>query len=288
MSSRGTRWLILATVAIACAVYLSLRSESVPEVVQDPPPAKPTKDIPEPLPISWSTIKGRVVWLGPVPERREIDFRDPQTVVCRQAFKDSLEVNLKNRGVKNAVVFLAGHHRNQFRRRPPPMHPSLRQAPTAEVMFDVKDYRVTPRVLALREGQTLVGRTNKETHAIDFSNNFEARGRMLSDLTTPRLRWTPNSYSEPWRITCDIHYWMKGYVWVFDHPYYAVTDEDGAFDIPLAPCGDRRLFVWHEAIDGVVSPDGNMIDIKESRENDLGEIGIRDPGEKDGSGPPGS
>lgn len=136
---------------------------------------------------------------------------------------------------------------------------------------------MTPRVLALREGQTLVSRANHETHAIDFGSIFE---RARFPTPTRPSRWTPEAFTEPWRITCDIHPWMKGYVWVFDHPYFSVTDENGAFEIPLAPCGDGRLMVWHEAVDWVVSRDGNMIDIKESRENDLGEIGIPDHREK--------
>jgi hypothetical protein len=39
---------------------------------------------------------------------------------------------------------------------------------------------------------------------------------------------------------------MTGYVRVFDHPYYAVTDKDGKFEIKNAPTGDYRIVYWHE------------------------------------------
>ena len=39
------------------------------------------------------------------------------------------------------------------------------------------------------------------------------------------------------QLACNIHGWMKAYVRVFDHPYYAVTDEDGKFEIKLARVG---------------------------------------------------
>lgn len=39
---------------------------------------------------------------------------------------------------------------------------------------------------------------------------------------------------------------MSGQVRIFDHPYYAVTDDDGRFAIPNAPTGKYRLVVSHE------------------------------------------
>jgi hypothetical protein len=39
---------------------------------------------------------------------------------------------------------------------------------------------------------------------------------------------------------------MTGYVRVFDHPYYAVTDDDGNFEIKNAPAGKYRIVYWHE------------------------------------------
>jgi hypothetical protein len=54
------------------------------------------------------------------------------------------------------------------------------------------------------------------------------------------LETTPIPYK------CSIHPWMNGYVRIFDHPYYAVTDEDGAFTLSNAPIGNYRLVVWHE------------------------------------------
>src|SRR5207302_1584852 len=39
----------------------------------------------------------------------------------------------------------------------------------------------------------------------------------------------------PSKVSCTIHGWMNGYVRVFNHPYYAVTDADGNFEIKGAP-----------------------------------------------------
>jgi len=51
------------------------------------------------------------------------------------------------------------------------------------------------------------------------------------------------------QITCDAgHTWMKAYVQVFDHPYFAVTRTDGAFHITDVPPGSYDLVVWHEKL----------------------------------------
>jgi hypothetical protein len=52
----------------------------------------------------------------------------------------------------------------------------------------------------------------------------------------------------PIQFKCTIHPWMSGYVRVFDHPYYATTDENGNFEIKNAPVGKFRMVVWHEKV----------------------------------------
>ena len=43
-----------------------------------------------------------------------------------------------------------------------------------------------------------------------------------------------------------MHAWMLGFVHVFDHPFFAVTNEQGVFSIPDVPPGSYVLKAWHE------------------------------------------
>ena len=53
-------------------------------------------------------------------------------------------------------------------------------------------------------------------------------------------------------ITCSSHSWMSAKLAVFDHPYFAVTDEKGNFEIKNAPVGvDLVLNYWHESFGGL-------------------------------------
>ncbi len=48
---------------------------------------------------------------------------------------------------------------------------------------------------------------------------------------------------------CTMHPWVRGYVAVFDHPYFAVTDEQGSFRIEGLPPGTYGVKVWHPGMD---------------------------------------
>jgi len=58
----------------------------------------------------------------------------------------------------------------------------------------------------------------------------------------------PMKAAEYFRIKCDVHPWMSAYIGVFEHPFFAVTKEDGTYKIDAKglPDGDYTLTFWHE------------------------------------------
>jgi hypothetical protein len=53
------------------------------------------------------------------------------------------------------------------------------------------------------------------------------------------------------RVKCDVHSWMGCYIGVLDHPFYAVTDSNGACDITGLPPGEYQVSAWHEELGSV-------------------------------------
>jgi plastocyanin len=52
----------------------------------------------------------------------------------------------------------------------------------------------------------------------------------------------------PVKVVCNVHPFMAMYVCVLGHPFYAVTDAKGKFEIKNLPPGKYTLGVWHEKL----------------------------------------
>lgn len=63
--------------------------------------------------------------------------------------------------------------------------------------------------------------------------------------TPPRTKFF-TSPEEAVKFKCDVHPWMAAYVFVMEHPFFAVTDTAGRFSIDGLPPGTYRLHAWHE------------------------------------------
>src|SRR4029077_12719740 len=156
-------------------------------------------------------------------------------------------VNKENKGVRWTFVWLAPEPGGAAKL---PIHPTLKDIQNKEVEIDQPHCAFVPHCLAMRQGQVLVV---KNSSAIALNVNWAghplknlggnqiipAQGSLrLEGLKADRL---------PLTIKCNIHQWMKARLGVFDHPYFAVTDENGNFEIKLAPAGTYRLKVYHDA-----------------------------------------
>jgi hypothetical protein len=54
---------------------------------------------------------------------------------------------------------------------------------------------------------------------------------------------------QPITFKCDMHTWMNAYVRAFDHPFVAISDKDGNFEIKNVPAGtDVRIMYWHPSM----------------------------------------
>jgi len=228
----------------------------------------------------WGTIKGTVVWGGgAVPANPPANVNKDQRVCLAKGpiLTNEIVVNKKNLGVRWVLVWLADPKDHKNVAFTPPIHPSLKKFKET-VEIDQPCCVFEPRVIGLREGQTLTVK-NPAPVAHNFSINSINGGPVKNPLIPPGgqdvvkgfvPKYLPTPYS------CSIHAWMKGYIGVFAHPYFAITDENGNFEIKNAPAGKFRLVLWQEKSGWVVMKNprdvGKIIEVKDKETTDLGKI----------------
>jgi plastocyanin len=116
-------------------------------------------------------------------------------------------------------------------------------APPARVVLDQRNLAFAPRVLAVRVGTTVEFPNNDRV----FHNVFSFRDGKRFDLglypvgTSRRVTFDRAGLS---RIFCNIHPNMAAYVVAVDSPYYAVSDQSGAFTIGGVPRGTYKYTAW--------------------------------------------
>ena len=143
--------------------------------------------------------------------------------------------------------------------------PSHTTPPAREHVLNNQGCRFVPRVLAMMVGEKLILRnSDPKLHIVHsylqqrtvFNASLPFKGHSLE--ITHKVR-KPGLL----QVSCDTHAWMRGYIYVFDHPFFAVTDDHGRFAIPNIPPRRYILSAWHEKAgvqnkEVTVSGDGDL------------------------------
>ena len=189
-----------------------------------------------------ASVTGSVKFEGKKPRVRAIDMSGADAK-CAEAnggkrLKPDTVIINKNGTLRNAFVWVkSGLEGKTF-----PM-------PEGDAMLDQKGCRYPPHVQGMRKGQSLAIKTSDPTahnvHGYAKVNRSFNRSQPAGagDVS---IRMRRDESSPPMKIKCDIHPWMNAYVAVVDHPYYAVTGEDGSFTLADLPAGTYIVEVWHE------------------------------------------
>ncbi len=225
----------------------------------------------------WGTIKGQIVFGGdsvPANPKLTVDKDMDHCLSKGPLHAETWVVNDKNKGLRNVMVHL------KFEEGKAPALPDATKATLPkEVVVDQPVCAFEPHVFGMTKDQALVAKNSGEkghnitiTSFIVGSHNIQ-----IPAGKEHRFTWDKGGYiASP--LTCGAHPWMKGFMFVFDHPYFAVTDVNGFFEIKIAPAGKQRMVVWHEGIGwlgGAAGKDGREVEVKQGEVLDLGKIELK-------------
>jgi hypothetical protein len=227
----------------------------------------------------WTTVKGQIVWPGDPPKPKELDkvkeSQDKAHCLGKgPIFSEEWVVNKDTKGMRWVFVWLI----SDDGKTPLTIHPSLKEVKVKNVEIDQPCCKFIPHALAMRQGQDLIAKNTSPVAHNVYCQGHPARNPARNPLVPAGKSVTLDGLVAdekfPVSVSCKIHPWMSAWVRVYDHPYYALTDEKGNFEIKMAPVGDCRLKIWHESgwLGGADGRDGRKITLKKGAVNDLGKI----------------
>jgi plastocyanin len=174
------------------------------------------------------TIEGTVRFVGDPPE--------PLPIVLTNGEMRLVDVNTSDQGLRSAVVSVADATSEST------------PASLPAVTITQRGYVFIPMILAIREGQR-VRFTNEDSanHSVRSTDRFVPNrfGIYTGTNQDYQRSFTVNPSGRPIVLGCDIHDWMVGWIYVFNHPFYTMTDGNGKFTITGVVTGKHTLSVRH-------------------------------------------
>ena len=197
-----------------------------------------TKEVANPT--GWATLKGKFVMSAAVSLPPIIATKDQQ--VCGNTAPNPAVVLGPNNEVQYVLIYLATKLPSL---EDPWVHPDYAATASDKVDFDQKKCIFLSHVFGMRGTQKLnVLNSDTVTHNTNIPafnyNSLIAPNSSNDEAGTKAL-------SEPAGVSCSIHPWMSAFIMATPHPYIAVTDEKGEFEIKNIPAGvDLEFRIWQE------------------------------------------
>jgi plastocyanin len=188
---------------------------------------------------SFADVTGKAVLDGPAPKPKEINMKAvPQCAALHAdpVFDESIVAGAGGE-LKNGVVYVKDG--NKLGGTVPP----------TPVELDQKGCVYTPHVVAVMVGQEL-----KAKNSDGFLHNVHGLAKDNGEFNFPQQqkgqenKIDATKAVETYKVKCDVHPWMAAWVVVLDHPYSAVTGDDGQFTIKGLKDGKYTLVAWQEKL----------------------------------------
>jgi len=142
--------------------------------------------------------------------------------------------------IRNVVVYVKGA---PFRGTLPAMKAELRQ----------ENETFVPHVVAITRGST-VSFPNDDPFFHNVFSLSSASNFNLGRYPSGQTRAQQFNRAGLVKVYCEIHSHMSASILVLDHPYFAIPETDGAFELANVPPGSYTLVGWHERVGEQAAP----------------------------------
>ncbi len=211
-------------------------AESPPPAADSPPPAA---DGAPPAAMGTSSVTGKVVFDGQAPRLKPVAMSADPGCEAKHEGPVAAQSLVLGEGQSLGNVFV------QVKNPPAGSYP----APAEPAVIDQNGCLYQPRVIGMQVGQTL--RFLNSDGILHNVHGLAKVNREFNIGMPPSLREKDTTFNKPeplFPVKCDVHPWMRTYVAVMTHPFYAVTGESGEFRVEGLPAGSYEIEAWHEKL----------------------------------------
>lgn len=184
-----------------------------------------------------ATVSGVINFTGTPPANDPIDMSEEPA--CAEKHADT--------PTRQTVVVNDGRLKNVFVRITEGLPAGTGGTPTEPVVIDQDGCVYIPHVVGVVTGQGVVFENSDGLlHNVKATptNNRPFNISQPMDMESPAQVFNTAEVMIP--VECNVHGWMRSYIGVVDHPYFAVSGDDGTFTIANLPAGTYTLETWHE------------------------------------------
>jgi len=188
-------------------------------------------------------VKGNITFDGKSPKMKPLRMDADPVCVANSDIKPRKEWLIldENNGVKNVLVYVkeskSGSLSDNY------------DTPKEAAVIDQKGCVYVPHVLGVMVGQQLdILNSDGTLHNIHALPKVNKEFNKAMPRSKKQMSVTFDKVEAPFKIKCDVHPWMGAFLGVFDHPYFAVTDDSGSFTISNLPPGKYVVEAWHEKL----------------------------------------
>lgn len=181
-----------------------------------------------------ATIKGVVAFSGKVPEMK-VPAKCKDADVCKSKEVAYNAVLVKDGKLKDVLVRIAAGG-----------VPGTWKAPEKHAEIDQQDCMYVPRIQGVVAGQSIDIKNGDQTlHNVHAYKGADSLFNQAQPKGAAAISKESPDEAAVMKFACDVHPWMRGFVVVTDHPFFAVSGEDGSFKIEKVPAGKYTVEAWH-------------------------------------------
>ena len=230
-------WLVISVAM--CVVALSVACSKGPETKTE----ESTASAGQTYSGAKGTVTGTVAFNGTPPAAKKIDSSaDP---VCGQKNPNlsTEDTVVKDGKLANVFVYVKDGTTTDGKK----IADFTWATPTTAVQLDQNGCHYKPHVLGVQVNQKLnITNSDPTQHNIHWTPSVNPEWNQSQPNGAPPIEKSFSRSEVLVPVKCNQHPWMKAYIGVLKHPFFAVSAEDGTFTISGVPAGTYTVAAWKE------------------------------------------